>query len=601
MVVSGPQGTPAPQPALSLSFAQILAVGFLVCLAISWPPIRTVWLEGTYGDTDDAMRMVQVRDWLAGRGWYDLRVERLDPPVGVIMHWSRVVDMPVGALLRFFGLFADPQIAERLARILFPLILQGLLLWAVALCGRLLAGTFGAMIGVFLLIASGMSLWQFVPGRIDHHAPQILLLVLMTYCCLRGLDPQRPRMAALSGCCAALSLSIAIENLPFILVLMTIFPVAYVAQGRPMRAALGWMGAGWGASLLICYALFQAPALWFVSACDAISAVYVRGGIAGALAMLALAGFHRWRQPELRGRLIATGVVGLLAASPLWLDRHCYLDPFSAIDPLVRELWLSNVREALSIPSQLAEHPEGLGGWVMSWALGAAAIAAAAWRERGLARTRYLALLALTLAGCATAFYMTRAISSVTPLALLGGVWVVMRVQQACGRREMLAVAVLIPSLAPFTSVGWSAAIPLKDRPAEKEYEKTIASCLAPEAFAPLRSLPKGAFLALPDLGPYLLVHTDHSVIAGPYHRNNHGNRLMYDIFLAEPEAAREMMRAADLRYVALCDWAETAAQLVRMAPQGLDAALNSDTPPAWLRPIEAATALRLYEVMYPR
>ena len=87
----------------------------------------------------------------------------------------------------------------------------------------------------------------------------------------------------------------------------------------------------------------------------------------------------------------------------------------------------------------------------MSWAMGAAAIVLAVGLERGLARTRYLALLALTLAGCATALYMIRSISSVAPLALLGGVWAVARLRRACGERELLAVVAIFLGLAPFT------------------------------------------------------------------------------------------------------------------------------------------------------
>ena len=32
------------------------------------------------GDTDDNMRMAQVRALLGGQGWYDLRQYKLDPP-----------------------------------------------------------------------------------------------------------------------------------------------------------------------------------------------------------------------------------------------------------------------------------------------------------------------------------------------------------------------------------------------------------------------------------------------------------------------------------------------------------------------------------------
>ena len=57
-------------------------------------------------------------------------------------------------------------------------------------------------------------------------------------------------------------------------------------------------------------------------------------------------------------------------------------------------------------------------------------------------------------------------------------------------------------------------------------------------------------------------------------------------------------MRTAGLRYVALCDWANTGSHLIRMAPDGFAAALGSETPPAWLRLIEAPTVLRLYELI---
>ncbi|RZM28903.1 MAG: hypothetical protein EOP67_39045, partial [Sphingomonas sp.] len=46
------------------------------------------------GDTDDNMRLMQVRAWLGGQGWYDLRQYRMNPPLGFNMHWSRIVDQP---------------------------------------------------------------------------------------------------------------------------------------------------------------------------------------------------------------------------------------------------------------------------------------------------------------------------------------------------------------------------------------------------------------------------------------------------------------------------------------------------------------------------
>ena len=599
MAVSESRSLPAAsanQPASS--FLLIFLIGFVACIFISLPPIKATWLAGTYNDTDDAMRMVQVRDWMAGQGWHDLHNWRFDPPTGVLMHWSRVVDIPVAALIGLFDHFADQQTAERLARIVFPILMQASLLLAAGLCGRVIAGDFGGTIAIFLTIGSGMSLWQFIPGRIDHHGPQIALLVLMTWACLCALDPHRPRMAAAAGLFAALSLSIAIENLPFIIVLMAIFPVAYALLGSPMRAALIWMGAGFAGSLTICYALFQSPALWLVNVCDALSAVHVRAALAGGAAMILLAAFDHWRKPGLPGRVLATGLAGLLAAIPLFLDRQCYIDPFSALDPLVRSLWLAGVREAQSIPKMLSEHPEGLGVWVAPWALGTAALAVAAVKEQGLARTRFVALLAITLAGCATAFYMVRSVSSVSPLALLGGVWAVTQVRAACGRRELLAAMAVVATLTPFTAAVWAAAIPIKERTEEKAQDGAVAKCNEAGSFAPLKDLPTGLFLTPTDLGPFVLLHTNHSVIAGPYHRNNHGNRLMFDAFLAPPEKAREMLRAAGVRYVALCDPANTVGELIQLQPEGLAAAIAGDKPLDWLRPVQLDTPLRVYEIV---
>ena len=63
------------------------------------------WLA--LNDTDDNIRFVQVKDWLAGQGWYDLRQYRLNPPEGADIHWSRIVDLPIAALMLFFGAFME--------------------------------------------------------------------------------------------------------------------------------------------------------------------------------------------------------------------------------------------------------------------------------------------------------------------------------------------------------------------------------------------------------------------------------------------------------------------------------------------------------------
>ena len=57
-------------------FALLLGVAWLLIviqlLAQHWSATALV-----LADTDDAMRLAQLRDWLAGQGWYDLTQGRI--------------------------------------------------------------------------------------------------------------------------------------------------------------------------------------------------------------------------------------------------------------------------------------------------------------------------------------------------------------------------------------------------------------------------------------------------------------------------------------------------------------------------------------------
>ncbi len=66
-------------------------------------------------DNDDGMRLVEVRDFLAGQGWFDLMQYRLGLDGGTLMHWSRLIDLPIASLIWFFGLFVPHETAEALA------------------------------------------------------------------------------------------------------------------------------------------------------------------------------------------------------------------------------------------------------------------------------------------------------------------------------------------------------------------------------------------------------------------------------------------------------------------------------------------------------
>src|SRR6185369_11999382 len=80
-----------------------------------WGAIRWFGL----GDTDDNMRMMQVRGLLEGQGWYDLAQHRM---AGSNIHWSRLVDLPIAALKLLFMPIFGGRTAEQIAVAVAPML-----------------------------------------------------------------------------------------------------------------------------------------------------------------------------------------------------------------------------------------------------------------------------------------------------------------------------------------------------------------------------------------------------------------------------------------------------------------------------------------------
>src|SRR5688500_6644627 len=119
------------------------------------------------GDTDDNMRMMQVRGLLAGQDWYDLRQYRLDPPFGADIHWSRLVDLPIAGLKLALAPILGGAAAERAAVAVAPLLPLLVVMGAIAVIVRRLVSPMAFAIGIGLLICAPSTRGMFVPLRID--------------------------------------------------------------------------------------------------------------------------------------------------------------------------------------------------------------------------------------------------------------------------------------------------------------------------------------------------------------------------------------------------------------------------------------------------
>src|SRR5689334_6166038 len=135
------------------------------------------WL--VLGDTDDNMRLMQVRALLAGQGWYDLRQYRLDPALGGFdIHWSRFVDLPIAGLILLLKPFIGVAAAEKWACGIAPLLPLGLTMTGLALIVRRLIAPQAWALALPLLLCCVSTMLMYAPMRVDHHGWQLACLAL---------------------------------------------------------------------------------------------------------------------------------------------------------------------------------------------------------------------------------------------------------------------------------------------------------------------------------------------------------------------------------------------------------------------------------------
>ena len=383
--------------------------------------------------------------------------------------------------------------------------------------------------------------------------------------------------------------------------MLAALPVLFVIDGARMRAQLGWFSASALVFFPLSFAATVGPERYFLSACDAYSAVYFTAIVVGCTGLGALAGFAPLLQTPQR-RAAAAGAAGAaVLATIVAIAPKCLGDPLGGIDPLVRDLWLSHVTEASPLLNFWAKKPNVVIVTALPVMFGLVAALFESARNIGIARRRWLVAAAVITIGFAAGLWQVRVFSSVMPIAMVPLVVAVAaiarRFTESFGAvTRGLFACVLCLAVSP---VGLAAAWPAQESVAETiEPQKGEASCLKPDALGPLAQLPPTRVAASFDIGPYLLAYTRHSAFAGPYHRDNHGNRVVADAFLATPDKAEHILRAAGAGIVLWCP--HEPAGFAKRAPNGLGAALSRGEIPAWLSPLPQSSEQLLVFALRP-
>ncbi|HYZ49006.1 MAG TPA: AcrB/AcrD/AcrF family protein, partial [Sphingomonas sp.] len=488
------------------------------------------------GDTDDNMRIAQVRAWLNGQGWYDLRQYRLNPPQGFDIHWSRLVDLPIAALILLVRPFVGGRIAEQVAVAGAPLIPLLVALFSAALAARRLIEPRAALLGAAFVLCCQSALDQFRPLRIDHHNWQLAFLMMT----IAGLaDPKRVRGGVVVGIASTLSLVIGLELLPYIAVAGASIALRWIAH-RDARPRLLAYAAAFGIAATIGFALFASYANR-APVCDALSPVWL-SAILVACAVLLLIGQlnpERWE-----ARLALAAVAGAATAAFFWFTwPQCRGRPEN-VSPELYRLWLSNVREAKPIYVQNAET---IVAALTVPVIGLIGAAWGIWRARGQEAVYcWLSMVVLSLFSVGMLFWQIRAgpaaqLIGVTGAAFLG--WHLI-LWFAASRHLLVRVFGIAGAFLLVSGIAAYATFPLlpkekEDKPYWDKVKKANRTCPTLPALNPIAKLPATTIFTFADLGPRLIAVTHHDAVAGPYHRNGQAILDVHHAFDGTPENAR--------------------------------------------------------------
>jgi hypothetical protein len=548
--------------------------------------IFTKWTDIRFfnlGDTDDNMRMMQVRGLLHGQGWFDLRQYRLNPPYGANIHWSRLVDLPIAGLILGLRPFLGGPAAERWAVAIAPMLPYWLLLFSLALTARRLIHPLAFPLAFLALFFAGSTNGMFMPERIDHHGWQLALLALSISALA---DPRRVRGGLILGLSTALSLAIGLEMIIYLAIAGAAVVLFWVDDRDEVERLRGYaltLAGGCALGFLLFASYDNGGAV-----CDALSPVWLSDALLGGALLYGLA----WLSPvDWKRRLLLALVAGaVIAAFHALMWPHC-LQRLEGVSPEVERLWLSHVREARPV----YRHGWRIASLILALPItGAIGWAMLAWLRRrdrdGLRRV--LGAAAPGIAATLLLFWQTRTGPAAQMMATVGAAALVWHLVPWVWNAKYSWMR--ITGTLAVVVVGGGAILPFTlnfiPEPKPTPYEAAIGRanylCNSLWGYHPVALQPKGMVFTFIDLGPRLITVTHHDTVTGPYHRNGQQIADVMNVFRGSAEQAHAIIAEYHSDYLLTCPNSSTTTIFMSEAPKGFYAQLTRGHVPNWLTPV---------------
>jgi hypothetical protein len=567
-------------------------------LAVAAFAALSFWLDPTHllttlGDTDDATRMIEVREWMAGASWFDMTLPRFGGAHPLISHWSRLIDLPLALLLSGFEIFLPPAEAELVVRALWPLLLFWAFVYLMAREAKIRGGRVAALLAIALTVTCVIGIVQFRPGRIDHHNAMILCAVIGILRLGRSFDD--PRAGWSAGILLGLGTAVGYEALALTTATFIAAALFGILPGRsllgPSRAAVTF-----AATLAVALAATTPPERMFVSHCDVLSMNLVLLAVCGAVGISVVAAMEEklWLTSKLV-LFVLTGAVGLAIYATA--EPACLAGPFGEVDPALIPVWLRDVSETRSIFSLGSQVPT-LGGIAFVYFAASLYCGLRLCDRNDALRFQVLALvIALPLS-----FWQIKLLPYATfltiPLVAVGLARPPQTAKKPASRsRTLVTLAATLVLVAVGSWMVWRMSMPSVDR--LKQALAPVQDCESTQSVSALAPLPPGLALADVNLGPYIVALSKLDALSAPYHRLDksilEANRILH----ASPEEAERRLRAGGVRYVIACKGLGSTNAEGEAPADALQTLLFADKPPAFLEPVPlaASTPLRVWRL----
>lgn len=217
--------------------------------------------SGLLADSDDYMRLNEVVNWLQGQGWYDLSHPRLSPGSHTIVHWARLLDIPIALIALPFVKMMGMENAVLLAAFIVPPATLGVLLWLSCQLAKPFVGDDQANLAAPLTLFTPLTIMNFVPGRVDHHGYEVLVAGFALLGLREIAEGHNPRRAlVVTALILACGLWIGTEALPWVVLFIGCLAVTAAWTGGELLGRGAFFGIAFTLSTLLILVLAVPPA-----------------------------------------------------------------------------------------------------------------------------------------------------------------------------------------------------------------------------------------------------------------------------------------------------------------------------------------------------